>query len=419
MILALILFHILFFYTLYTKPFYMATSELLSTFFPYWLKGGKRDSYWLNPHAHPVLSSYYPLNAVSILCRKFFRLDTSFKIYLYQSLMHYLFASVGWYLFLQGHFSPMVSLFGAITLTYQAYHLKQQHCIIYTLAWFPWILNSNSVISSVAVGMTLLAGYYPLAAYLLPFGFFLNPDWVAFAIGLVIGLPQVIPFLKYLPKTIRGKVEAPSDSPTEKRFYFGVIPIILLLLNPQWRFLWILAPMALMLLPKSSMFRVPQRVMIISVYIAIWFALQALQSEYQMESYTLMALLVIQCLDLWLHNRKLLPPSPWCELWQRPSRAFNTKLTRFLEANLGNYKVAGLPFPLFTGHVNNLRTIGYCGSMQNKLMWKWRKSFRHDPFIDGVKDDDLSRFRVKYAFSRKKPNWPGTGVKYLYRNPAI
>jgi len=414
----LILFHFVFFYELYTKPFTMATSELLSTFFPTWLKGGKYDSYWLNTHSHPVLASYYPPQLLSSFIGRFTSLNTSFCVFLYTTFIHYLVGSIGWYLVLSG-FGPfpkyegLVALFGALTFTYQAYHLKQQPCIVYTLAWFPFVLMHNTVISSVAVGMVLLGGYYPLAMYLLPVGFLLNPDWIAFAIGLLIGLPQIIPFLSYLPKTIRGGVKAPSDSPTEKRFYFGVTPIILLMLNFQWRFLWLLAPIVISYLLRNYLPRVHQRAWLLSVYAVIITTLPLIPQK------MVVPLLLLHAFDLWFHNRGLLPPRPYCELPKKPSLAFNNKLTKFLSENIGDARVSGLPHPLFTGLINNFKTLGYCGSMQNKLMWKWRKSFRHNPFIDGVEKDGITRARVKYAYSVKRLDWKPTECRHLWLNPEF
>lgn len=421
---VLILFHIAFFYTLYTKPFTMATSELLSTFFPTWLKRSKYDNYWLNTHSHPVLSNYYPISSVvrSLLGLQYRHskiqklsemADVGFCTFLYLCLFHYLLGSIGWFYLLNSKFSYEIALFGALTFTYQAYHIKQQPCIVYTLAWFPFVLMHNTFISSIAVGMVLLAGYYPLAMYLLPVGFILNPDWIAFAVGLLIGLPQIIPFLRYLPKTIRGSVKAPSDSPTETKFYFGLTPIVLLIIHFEWRFLWLFAPIVISYLLRNYLPRVHQRAWLLSVYAVIITTLPLIPQK------MVVPLLLLHAFDLWFHNRGLLPPRPYCELPKKPSLAFNNKLTKFLSKNLGDARVAGLPHPLFTGLVNDFKTLGYCGSMQNKLMWKWRKSFKHNPFIDGVNKDGITTARVKYAYSRKELDWLHTPVRHLWLNPEF
>ena len=394
----------------------MATSELLSTFFPTWLNGGKRDSYWLNPNSHPVLSRYYPVQLCRYVSNKR-KIDVAFSSFLYCTLLHYLFSNVGWYLLLGA--TPL-AIFGSITFTYCAFNLKQQPCIVYTLSWFPWLLyglSTNSIpFSSIAIGMMLLGGYYPVAVYLIPTAallWFGATSTVSMAIGLLIASPQIIPFIKYLPKTIRGKVEAPSSSAVENQWYFGLTPIILILWAPKWAYLVLLVPFLAMFI-KSSLFRVPQRAIVLSLYGAIWFSLGVLNT---LSNEAILFLTCIQAFDLWLHNRNLLPPKPFSELWKKPSRAFNNKLTQFLDRNLNGGRVSGLPHPLFTGLVNGHKTMGYCGSMQNNLMWKWRKSFKHDPFIDGVDQDAITRYGVKFSFSYKKLDWKPTGIRNLYYNP--
>ena len=408
-------------------PFnFLARSELLSTFFPTWLWQGREwrkghvprydPHYWFNAHSHPVLSTYYPTHILSAIVGTFLPLDTAFNLYIIHYLLHFVFMLAGWYTVFAASFVNLIALFGAITMTFQACHLKQQACIVYTLSWFPWMLHGlishNVILSSVSIGMMLLAGYYPLAVFLLPVSLIFW-QWLPIGVGFLIGLPQLIPFFKYLPRTIRGSVKAPSDSPTENKFYFGLTPIVILILSYNPIYLVITIPILFRLF-KSTLMRVPQRAMILSCYGAIYFCLLEMRT---MSNTQIAALTLIQAFDLWLINRDCLPPRPFCELWEKPSRAFNTKLTRFLEKNLGDGRVAGLPYPLFTGHINGFKTIGYCGSMQNNLMWKWRKSFKHDPFLDGVNGDDITRYRVRFAYSRKKLPWQNTEVPNLYLNP--
>ena len=426
----LTIYHLLFFWKAYTKPFSLATSELLSTFFPTWIWQGKQwskwrvpkyeNNYWLLPNAHPVTSTYYPLGIISSFIFSKKNLDLAFLTFTYFNLLHFLGASIGWFIFLSWSFHPLIALFGAITFTYQAYPLKQQPCIIYTLAWFPWI----AICPALAIGMILLAGYYPLAIYLLPAGLILNHDPLAWCLGFLIGSVQLVPFLRYLPKTIRKQSSELSCPPWEKNFYIGLTPIILLALNFQWRFLWIFTPMILSYVLRRHLPRIYQRAWILSAYLAIYFVIQVLGSVPQT---VLFLLLIVQCFDLWIHNSALLPTRPYCELYQKPSLAFkSTSLVKFLESHLGDNRVSGLPFPLFTGLINNFRTLGYSGGMQLKLMAKWRNdkdpngSGEHDYFRSNNDNDALTRYRVKFAYSRKGiSGWMQTRIKHLYRNPAL
>lgn len=382
-----------------------------------WAKGKvpKYDEYyWGNAHAHPVLSTYYPLQLLASAYGQRLRLDRAFQVMLFSIGIHFAIAFFG--------YLSLVGVFGALILTFGAVSLRQQPCIIYTLAWFPWTLHPSPIVSSVALGMMLLAGYYPFAMYLLPVSVSAHLLWYHEAwllSGFFIGLPQLIPFLRHLPNTIK-RFNTPCESPeSERKFYVGIVPLLLLPLSTSriWP-LTILSGLLSLGLFKQWLPRVHERWLIILQFCVGWMAVSGL-SNLGLSDRAYVGLLLLHAFDLYWHNRELLPPRPFCELWKRPSRAFNTPLTCYLEANLGDYKVSGLPWPLFTGHINGLRTIGYCGSMQTKEMWEWRKSYHHDPFIDGVDERELTNRRVLFAYSRKRLNWPSTPIKHLYRNPSI
>lgn len=391
----------------------LATSELLSTFFPTWLKRDKHG-YWLNRSAHPVLSTYYPLQFLASSYAKRLHIDRAFQVMLFSLVIHICITFFSWY--------SLVGIFVALTLTFGAYSLKQQPCIIYTLAWFPLTLQQNPMVSAIAVGMMLLAGYYPFAIYLLPIAIAAHILWYQEAwllLGIIIGLPQIIPFLKYLPKTVKRINDSCKSPEVERRFYVGVIPILLLPLSTSriWP-LTILSCLAALGVGKKLFPRVHERWLIVVQFCVGWMAVSGL-NNLNLPSHSIIILTLIHAFDLYWHNRSCLPPRPWCELYQKPSWAFNTRLTRYLEANLGDYRVAGLPWPLFTGLVNGFKTMGYQGSMQLKLMAKWRGTTGTHG-IEGISDDDLDRYRVKYAYSYKKPNkWCATEIKHLWRNPRI
>lgn len=411
----LILFNIFFFWEIYQKPFTLATGELLSTFFPTW-RGPRFNDYWGDNYTYPVLSSFYPPQVILKALSEKLSDDRAFRVYVYHLLLHFLFGSIGWYFAILSITSSVwVALLGALTFTYQAFHIRQQPCLVYTISWFPWMLCGlahASILSSIAVGMMLLGGYYPLAIYILPLGFLINPWQMALStvIGSIIALPQLIPFIKHLPKTIKQKAEPIPTPPWESKFYFGIVPLLL----ASWWHLVLIPVVICLYLLRFRLPRVPFRSGIIICYGFI--ALSLLQAL-KLPKEAIWALIVIQALDLWLHNR-LLPSRPYCELYNKPSRAFNTTLTKYLDKHLTG-KVSGLPWPLFTGLINRFKTIGYCGSMQTKEMWAWRRSFKHDPFIDGIDENELTKRNVQFAYTCKKLDWIKTPVRFLYRNPAL
>lgn len=459
----LIVYHFLFFWRIYSNPFSVARSELLSTFFTSWVhlgRGEKHDAFfWGNYHSHPVLSTYYPPHFLSSLVGARLGLGRQFVTLLFSVCCHSLFGSIGWYLLILGWSNPYVALFGAITLTYSAYNIKQQPCILYTIGWFPWLLlgiaNQNLWLSSLSFGMVLLSGYYPIGIQMVMVAIASSLIWnvslLWILLGGLIGLPQLIPFLNYLPKTIRTR--PPGDKGIipawhllslfvpklfrlskvsgvgywEMNYYVGIVPLVLLLLYASKSAVWLLGIVSLTLMLgafRRHLPRIPARWCFSFQFALGWLATVAF-NNCCIDSKVWLSLILLQAFDLWLNNSFLTVTSPFSELPKKPSLAFNTRLTRFLEANLGDARVSGLPYPLFTGHVNRLRTLGYSGGMQTKEMAAFRGdtnpdgSGEHDWFQSHThKDDDrLTRYGVKYAFSRKRLAWPATSVRNLYENP--
>jgi len=399
----------------------LATSELLSTFFPTWLRRDKHG-YWLNAPSHPVLSWYYPPQIIFQAISSYLKLDHSFILLIWSLGLHIIGSLIGWYYLFNTWSGVLPSLFGALTLTFGAYSLKQQPCIIYTLAWFPLTLYPSPLVSSLGVGMMILGGYYPFAIYLLPVSLMAHIVWYKEAwllCGILIGLPQLVAFLKYLPKTVKRGNDKCESPEVERKFYMGIIPLLLIPFSTSR--IWPLAVLSALFslgLWKDIFPRVHERWLIVLQFAIGWMSTNAL-SNLNLSNKVLVILLGVHVFDLYWHNRHCLPPRPWCELYQKPSWAFNTKLTRYLDKHPGDYRVAGLPWPLFTGLVNGFKTMGYQGSMQLKLMAKWRgTSGSHG--IEGLKQDDLDRYRVKYCFDRKRPDkWLPTEVRFLWRNPNI
>ena len=449
----------------------LSRSELLSTFFPTWIWQGRMWStwripkydpyYWINAHAHPVVSTYYPFSAVVSYALGIFRPQgASNKGYI--SLLalfgaHIIFGAIGWYTLVHLWANSYIAIFGAITFTLAGYNWKQQPCTQYTFAWFPWLLygiaTNNVWLAGFSSGMIYLAGYYPIGIQCLAVAFLATLAWspssiLWIPIGIVIGLPQLIPFIKYLPKTIRAKkVSSIGKVPWwqfgslvfpkafrfsingvgywEMSYYIGIIPLMTIWYTRSLACLLIIFSSMLMLGAFSEHLpRIPARYSYTLQFALIWSALSGL-NELHLPNHVLAILCLIQAYDLWHNNSPLLVNHPYAELYNKPSWVFNTRLTRFLEANLGDNRVSGLPYPLFTGHINRLKTIGYCGGMQLKLMAKWRGDDssdgqgQHDFFKGDGDPNDLTRSRVLYAYTTQVPDWVHTSHPYLYRNPAL
>jgi len=76
-------------------------------------------------------------------------------------------------------------------------------------------------------------------------------------------------------------------------------------------------------------------------------------------------LLILQCVDLLSNHSRLVHYEPFVENGSKPSKQFDTPLTRYLYKVRKFGKVNNLPHPLFCGHITGIKGLGYCGgSMQ-------------------------------------------------------
>lgn len=448
----------------------LSRSELLSTFFPTWVWQGRMWAkgkvpkydpyYWINAHAHPVISSYYSPSVFLSILASCIKLDKAFKLLTGLLISHIILGAVGWYTLIYSWSNNGVALFGAITFTLAGYNWKQQPCTQYTIAWFPWLLcgiaTGNYWLAGVSSGMIYLAGYYPIGiqilavATLATFGWWTGPStllWIP--IGVLIGLPQLIPFIKYLPKTIRSKkVSEAGKVPWwhfaslvfpkafrfhingvgywEMSYYIGIIPLLTVWYTSSHAWILVLASSSLMLGACGKLLpRIPARWAYTFQFSLAWCAVSGL-ANLHLPDYVVALLCIIQAYDLWHNNSPLLVNHPYAELYNKPSWAFNTRLTRYLNEHLkSNERVSGLPYPLFTGHINQIKTLGYCGGMQLKLMAKWRGDDssdgkgEHDFFKSNGDSNGLNIARVKFARTAKDIHWLHTDIPQLYRNPRI
>ena len=400
--LFIILYHFLFFWDMYANPFNYCRGELAHQFFPSFIHLGRGERsdpyYWLNYKAHPMLASFYPPHWILARLTTKLSLNLRYKLLLYLVTLHKLFEGIGWYLLFGG---GTLGILCSISLTYLSFTLRNEPAISYTVSWIPWMLLGNSI----SIGMMFLAGYYPVVvmASLL---WLIKPNIIQAILGLVIGLPQIVPFLKYLPKTVKRTLGGKLPE-WEDQWYFGVVPLFFL--SFSYSSLLILIPFFMSIgLLKVPLTRLPKRWMYLTIIILF---LTSIHGNVPLW------LLLIHATDI-LRNRRQLIPSPYIETARKPSLFFGTTLARFLENCKG--RVSGLPYPLYTGAINRIKTMGYCGCMQNKLMSKWRGGDDHHDWFQYHEDSPaLDSYRVQYAYTRKKIGWNYTGIKNLYRNPRF
>ena len=196
---VLVLYHFLFFWKAYTQPLQYARGELLSTFFPSFIHLGRPNGerldpyYWIRPMVHPVLSVFYPSQLLLSKGLAGRDLRVSFYLYHVHAIGHLLGGSLGWYWLFSLFLPGWASAFGAVTMTYSGYNIKQQPCVLYTVAWLPFLLlgivQQHMMMSTLSFGMILLAGYYPVGIqiFLLALaitGLFAPSFWIWIPAGL-------------------------------------------------------------------------------------------------------------------------------------------------------------------------------------------------------------------------------------------
>ena len=308
----------------------MCTSELASTFFPFWRwsKGRiilKSDMYYPYPVCIPFLSSFYPPNIITSWISQFLSMDNAFILFSTQIIGHFLFGSIlAYYALLP--YGEMTALFGAISLMYSAYFVKPfTPCAIYTHAWVVGALTGGKL-GSFCLGMAILAGYWPTLIYILPVLLVIHPSNI---LGLLIGLPQIIPFLWYWPKSIRAGIKPDKTIGRvplwryldlilpnriqntingvfwpEMAIFCGVCPILILANGKLGA--WMI-PLILSAFVKIQ--RIPAR----SLYLFSFSLIMLL-----LKSNIPIGLLILQGYLL-LENSKIYPHFPFCQWWKKPS----------------------------------------------------------------------------------------------------
>lgn len=332
--------------------------ELRAGRFPF-----KDDIYYRYPGCIPFLSTFYPPNLLTAWLGCTLPIDTAFRLFTWLILSHSLLGSiVAWFAFCRIA-GPLSAAFGALTLTYAAYNIKPQTpASAFTICWFPGVLLGG-IPGGICLGMSLLGGYYPPIIYVLPVMMVLCPG--AVVTGLLLGLPQIIPFLWYYRRSIRmgqtldrnwGRIPFrkfidlilphESTAPTngvhypEVAMYMGVIPFFFV-----WHWSWWWIAIVFSLLVCFGFLKPIQRIPARSLYL-LTFSVAALLPQVPIEVLFLQALLL-------LSNASIYPSFPFSQWYNRPSRLY----ARYSDPDA---------WPLFSGYLTGRKTRGYVGGFSLK-----------------------------------------------------
>ena len=288
---------------------------------------------------------------------------------------------------------------------------------------------------------------------------------LAYALGLLIALPQLIPALRYFPKSIRngsstqdkasigsvpvlrllkGLVTTRTHDQVDGVFYpeacgyVGVIGLLAALFSPSWH-QWVLVIVAgVLTLGRRTpvfrwcaplMLRIPARMVYFVGFGLVFMAVSGLATLHLTQQ-ALLVICLLQAWDLCMNTSRLWPMEPFVQRWERPSKALAHPVVAFLKKNLGNHRVSGLPFPLTTGQLCQFRSLGYNGGSGLKSMATLRGTLDNPmgggghSWFETREDGELNdSWGVKYAYSYRKLDplrWKETSVKNLYeRTEAI
>lgn len=428
-LLILIVYNLFFWRHHYANPFRQSTGELLSTYFPHWRWCGQQWAaakfpakdriYYQYPGCIPFLSTWYPLHMLSSLLSVRLPLNAAFALFTTMVYAHYAFGSwLAYWVFHHYGYGDAVSLFGAITLAYSGYFIKPQNpCIVYTNTWLVGALLPGWL-GKVSLGMAVLGGYWPVAIYFIPIVALVNPSslW-----GLLISLPQIVPFCWYWPKSIRsgckaawkfgavpwwrfidliipdlGRTSINGVLFTEMSMYAGILALVFAITAPISIWTGVMVGAALLSLGFAP-FRIAARWLHLFTYGLTFCAVAGMSRVHS--TMAVWFLLLFQACDL-SRNAGLQPIWPFCEWVRKPSDHIVLLHEMVGKLNPENFRVSGLPFPFFTGYLLGWRTLGYTGGFSLKDMCEFRGIT--DPNGESAHDkmpDDSYSYGVKFAIA--------------------
>lgn len=281
---------------------------------------------------------------------------------------------------------------------------------------------------------------------------------LAVGIGFLIASPQLWTACRYYPHSIR------AGKTTEQKMDIGNVPITRMLSNllsptvepidgvfgPEamtfigipalvclpfagWSWWWVVAGLATVLAMgrHTPVFRwthwlhlrCPARY---TYFVGLSLAMLAVDGYQSFSAAGQQLVLLLQSVSLLLTLPRLWPMKPYVQRWERPSQAFNTPLTRYFASCGGSAtgRVSGLPYPLRTGQINQIMTLGYNGGSQATWMARFRRdsnpngSGAHDWFPLNADGPALDWYGVRWAYTGRRlvGKWCSTPLPRLYEN---
>ena len=274
----------------------------------------------------------------------------------------------------------------------------------------------------------------------------------ALLIGLLIASPQLWYSLRYYPRSVRkqrsyedkvaiwsiplhtilrnlltyrNRQQIDGVFHPEVVCYTGIVPLVAALIYSRHPLWWLILTLSISLAMGRHFplfrwthwlqLRNPSRY---SYFISLAVVFLAVDGFRQLPPRWQPIALLLTAADLLFTASYLWPMVPYCQRWERPSKVFKTPMTSFLLAKGG--RVSGLPYPLRTGQVNRIKTLGYAGASCPQAMREVRRG-THDWFLEDEDGDRLDNYGVAYTYTYRplRGKWKPTPIPHLYQNNAI
>jgi len=448
----LALFFIIFWFPVIRNPYYIAYGEALDTDFPtfrlcgeYWRRLRiPEDPYYFKDLIGVRAGTLYPINAILSLISSYFGIDGAWIIYVWNGLLHSFATSIlAYFMFGQG----LYGLFGALAWSYGAYHIKTTLWYLQTFTWITAAITFTELHmpfwSGVSLGMLLLCGHPPLVVmfsmvfipYAVMRGVYPNPI-------LLIGVYQWYRYYRYGKTSVRkcqdktvGKLPLAAYlwalmpvryrefiggiGPEEWSFYVG--PLVFALALFGHGHCWLLVILAIILSAGKPfiLFRFPYRWGYFAMLGTVVLAVDGFRNL-NTNQVLINTILVFTGISL-LHNQYLIRPYPFAQYPIKPSEVFSTPLLKYLEYHARGYRVNNLPYPVYTGQIDHIKTPGYTGGNHIYSVGKFlnipTQGVAPYNWFDYLPDgDSLDYYMIKYHVGSQPSNDFKWGKVYGYDN---
>jgi len=474
--LIIILYWLFFYKRVLFQPFYYASSEALDCDFPtfhlcgeYWRRLKiPQDPYYFKYLIGSRTGTFYPLNIFFSWLSSFFGIDAAWRIYVFNIVLHGLLTTLFAYGLFSVYGNPLIALFGALAWGFAGYHIKFTLWWVQTFTWITatlWAFDAHHyTLCGISYGMLFLAGHPPLVLYFtylfgglcLVRGVFpLQTFLTTFAIGGY----QIYAYWKYAKVSVRqlyttedkvAKGKTPLwmylftfipfaykdfiDGVEYTDYAYYVTPLVVFFCFFGIGHSWLLLIPAIILSLGGRTFKFLGRFM--SRYPCRWgyFAMLAIlligvNGLYNLELNNIQLVVIdVLLMILLLPNMSLIPNYPFNQWSKKPSEYFETSLLKYLEEFAKGFRVNNLPYPVYSGQINHIETLGYTGGnhlIENYYFLKLPKEGVAPYNWFDYNDDNVlvEKVRIKYHIGDRpsnNPKWEKViGFDNLWKNNLL